>query len=110
MGNWMQDFEEIKDKERENELNIRLEKLLSYLENKSVISTAEKMMVLKQIVETYRELQLGAYEYDANDYENKKRELRNLNQMREKEESDDSKESESWNDYKKSELEEEEER
>lgn len=110
MGNWMQDFEERKDKERENELNIRLEKLLSYLENKSVISTAERMMVLKQIVETYHELQLGAYEYDANDYENKKRELKLLNEMKMEAENADTRESESWNEYKESELEEEEER
>lgn len=110
MGNWMQDFEERKDKERERQLNIRLEKLLSYLENKSIISTVEKMMVLKQIVETYRELELGAYEYDVKDYAKKKRELKLLNEMKLEADNADTRESESWNDYKKSELEEEEER
>lgn len=110
MENWMERYERRKDEQHERKLRQRLEDFIEYLENKTNIGMIEKLNVLKNITETYHDLELEICQYDVEDYNNKKRELQKIKQRIMQIEHTDSEESQSWNEYKQEESEYDEER
>lgn len=104
MNNWMEKFERRKDKQRELQLKGRLEKCLDYLENKTNLSSVQKVKVLEEIVEIYHDLELEICEFDRYDYENKRRELEELRTKIAYKGHSQDKEAVSWNEYKEEEF------
>ena len=73
MVNWMEKFERSKDEVREKELNWKLEKLLSLLDE--AYRDKDRIKVIENIIKVYDELKVEACDYDYNDYMSKKKEL-----------------------------------
>ena len=101
MDNWMQKFESKKDKQREKELNIKLEKLLDFLDK--VYRDKDRIKVIEEIIKVYGELRLETCDYDEKDYQDKKKELAEIRYKMKMQEHMESLESQSWNDYKEEE-------
>ena len=106
MNNWMEKFEKSKDEIRETELNTKLEKLLTLLDE--AYDSKDRMKVIEKIIDVYNELKIDACDYDEKDFVAKKKELAEFRYTIMKKNYMEEKESESWNEYKKEELEEEE--
>lgn len=107
MNNWMEKYERKKDEEREEELNILLDSLLDLLDE--VYKDKDRVKIIEKILKIYDELRIEACDYNENDYKAKKKELLDIRYKIMKQNHMEDKESESWNEYKKEELEEEEE-
>ena len=101
MVNWMEKFERSKDEVREKELNWKLEKLLSLLDE--AYRDKDRIKVIENIIKVYDELKVEACDYDYNDYMSKKKELVEIRYKLKKEEYMNSQEAESWNEYKEEE-------
>ncbi|MBQ2938293.1 MAG: hypothetical protein IJE05_05405 [Clostridia bacterium] len=107
MNNWMEKYERKKDEEREEELNIKLESLLDFLDE--AYRDKDRVTIIERILRIYEELRIEACDYNEQDYKAKKKELLDIRYKIMKKKHMEDKESESWNEYKKEELEEEEE-
>lgn len=102
MNNWMQKYEQTKDKQREKEQNRKLMQLLKILENAH--TNKEKAKIIKQIIEIYEELKREACEYDNEDYILKRKELKQIRYKLMEERYQEEKETQSWKDYKEEEA------
>ena len=107
MNNWMEKYERKKDEERERELNRLLESLLDLLDE--VYKDKDRIKIIERILRIYDELRMEACDYNEIDYKAKKKELLDIRYRIMKQKYMEDKESESWNEYKKEELEGEEE-
>lgn len=108
MNNWMQKYEIKKDEMIEKNLNYKLNKLLDLLDEQYNIE--ERIKIIEKIVNIYYELIINACDYDERDYILKRKQLQQEKYEILKLKYTEDKESLSWEDYKKEELEEEDER
>lgn len=108
MNNWMQKYEIEKEELREKNLNYELDKLLDSLDEQHKFE--DRIKTIEKILNIYHELKMNACDYDERDYIAKRKQLQQERYEIMKLKYMEDKESQSWNDYKKEELEEEDER
>lgn len=110
MKNWMQKYEEEKEKTYEDILNNKLNKLLDLVDNVEECDDKDMLKTLTNIVELYGKLKDSGYDFDEKDMILRKKKLAELKYEKLKREHMNSKESDSWNEFEKEEEEKEEER
>lgn len=101
MENWFEKFEKNNDERREKEINYLLEELLKKYEN--IEDESQKIKILEKIIEFYETLKIELFEYDANDYLKKKKELKILQYKKMEEKHKKSSDFSSWEEYKEEE-------
>lgn len=111
MKNWMQKYEDDKEKTEEDILKERLNRLLDLVDNVKNYKVEDRIKCLSYIVELYEKLEKNEYELDKEDKKDmilRKKQLTELKWKQSKNEYMKTKESESWSDYREEEIEEEE--
>lgn len=106
MENWFEKIEQNNDERRERELNYLLEGLLSKyerMENENIENENQKIKVLDKIIEIYHTLKVELFEYDANDYLEKKKMLEDLRYKKMQKDHQNSSDFKSWEEYKEEE-------
>ena len=101
--NWMEKYEQHNDEKFEREINARLEKFLEILDKTD--EDYKRVGVLEDIIEQYEDLRRNIFDYNEQDYEAKKKELRDTIDRIKFEEHNSSRESQSWNEYRDEEME-----
>ena len=101
--NWMEKYEQHNDEKFEREINVRLDKLLELLDRTE--DEYKRVSILEGIIEEYEDLRRNIFEYDKEDYEAKKKELRDTIDRIKYEEHNSTREAESWNMFRDEEME-----
>ena len=107
MENWMQKFENGKEKTYEDILNDRLNRLLDLVDNSREYRERDMLVAITSIVELYEKLQKCGYDFDEKDMILRKKQLAELRYKKLKREHMETQESESWNEFEENEKQEE---
>ena len=107
MENWMQKYENNKEKTYVDILQSKLEKLIDLVDNAKYYEENKKIEALSKIVELYEEQKKSGLDYDEKDMIFRKKQLAEIRYRKLKREHIESKESESWNEFEKDEEQEE---
>ena len=107
MENWMQKYENNKEKTYVDILQSKLEKLIDLVDSAKYYEENKKIEALSKIVELYKEQKKSGLDYDEKDMIFRKKQLAEIRYRKLKREHIESKESESWNEFEKDEEQEE---
>ena len=107
MENWMQKFENGKEKTYEDILKDKLNRLLDLVDNSREFYLNDMVSALTNIVELYDKLQKAGYDFDEKDIIFRKKQLAELRYKKMKKEHMESKEANSWNEFEENETQEE---
>ena len=103
MKNWMQKYEDNKEKTEEDTLQIQLTELIDLVDNEE-----NKMIeALSKMVELYEKQKESGLDFNEKDMILRKKQLAEIKYEKLKREHIESKESESWNEFEKDEEQEE---
>lgn len=107
MENWMQKYEDDKEKTYVDILQSKLEKLIDLVDNAKYYEENKKMEALSKIVELYEKQKESGLDFNEKDMILRKKQLAEIRYEKLKREHIESKESESWNEFEKNEEQEE---
>ena len=107
MENWMQKYENNKEKTEEDTLQIQLTELIDLVDSAKYYEENKKIEALSKIVELYEKQKESGLDFNEKDMILRKKQLAEIRYEKLKREHIESKESESWNEFEKDEEQEE---
>ena len=107
MENWMQKYENNKEKTYVDILQGKLEKLIDLVDNAKYYEESKMIEALSKIIGLYEKQKEGGFDFNEKDMIFRKKQLAEIRYRKLKREHIESKESESWNEFEKDEEQEE---
>lgn len=107
MENWIQKYENNKEKTEEDILQIQLAELIDLVDNAKYYEENKMIEALSKMVELYEKQKESGLDFNEKDMILRKKQLAEIRYEKLKREYIESKESESWNEFEKDEEQEE---
>ena len=107
MKNWMQKYEDDKEKTEEATLQMQLAELIDLVDNAKYYEENKMIEALSKMVELYEKQKESGLDFNEKDMILRKKQLAEIKYEKLKREHIESKESESWNEFEKNEEQEE---
>ena len=107
MENWMQKYENNKEKTEEDTLQIQLTELIDLVDNAKYYEESKMIEALSKIIGLYEKQKESGLDFNEKDMILRKKQLAEIRYEKLKRENIESKESESWNEFEKDEEQEE---